>query len=526
MVSRILMMFVLLVTLASCGTPYLAPPQKGIRGYSGSNNSYINLVAEKNRELLDEYQSEKSMYPNNVKNGQPDNEKDYQPVWGLALSGGGLRSAAFCIGAMKALYDKDYLGKLDIISSVSGGGYASYWLLTRNRMSPPKTGFFGETAFGDKFFIENLYHLKSKGNFVKLHTMLLSLIKSDNAAFSSYEKAIIDHFGNNISEDTKLNDTKLMDNKAPYFILNTTLKAHPHSDTLSTAIEFTPRHMGNPEIGFHEWNKKDDALRLIEENDALRLSEALTISAAAVKFKLTREIENRSSSFPGEKLLLSDGAHSENLAAISLIRRGVKNIIIIDAEHDPDYLFPGYINLKRILREMEIDLTVVDIDKYLKQGSDVKFNNYYKSAVFIGNAKTIPIKPNNIEKPLEITIYYVKMSMPSGISKKIENETVVDQGKGLKKTNDAIYKRNKRKFRDLSSFPELDRPLLEQLFIHSVHFYGKWLNEKSVWRHFGYTFPHTPTADQSYYTDQLDAFVGLGYLETNELPDLPEKTKE
>ncbi|MBT6046886.1 MAG: hypothetical protein HOG49_08700, partial [Candidatus Scalindua sp.] len=87
MVSRILMMFVLLVTLASCGTPYLAPPQKGIRGYSGSNNSYINLVAEKNRELLDEYQSEKSMYPNNVKNGQPDNEKDYQPVWGLALSG-------------------------------------------------------------------------------------------------------------------------------------------------------------------------------------------------------------------------------------------------------------------------------------------------------------------------------------------------------------------------------------------------------------------------------------------------------
>ena len=51
--------------------------------------------------------------------------------WGLALSGGGLRSAAFSIGAMKALYDLGLLDDIDVISSVSGGGYASFWLYSR-----------------------------------------------------------------------------------------------------------------------------------------------------------------------------------------------------------------------------------------------------------------------------------------------------------------------------------------------------------------------------------------------------------
>ena len=32
---------------------------------------------------------------------------------------------------MKALYDLDVLDDVDVISSVSGGGYASYWLYSR-----------------------------------------------------------------------------------------------------------------------------------------------------------------------------------------------------------------------------------------------------------------------------------------------------------------------------------------------------------------------------------------------------------
>jgi hypothetical protein len=44
---------------------------------------------------------------------------------GLALSGGGIRSAAFCTGAMQALDLHGVLRKTDYISSVSGGGYAA-----------------------------------------------------------------------------------------------------------------------------------------------------------------------------------------------------------------------------------------------------------------------------------------------------------------------------------------------------------------------------------------------------------------
>ena len=48
----------------------------------------------------------------------------------LALSGGGIRSALFSIGVIDALAENDQLLNFDVISSVSGGGYASGWLLT------------------------------------------------------------------------------------------------------------------------------------------------------------------------------------------------------------------------------------------------------------------------------------------------------------------------------------------------------------------------------------------------------------
>jgi len=42
---------------------------------------------------------------------------------GLALSGGGVRSAAFCLGALQALDEEGVLCRVDYLSTVSGGGY-------------------------------------------------------------------------------------------------------------------------------------------------------------------------------------------------------------------------------------------------------------------------------------------------------------------------------------------------------------------------------------------------------------------
>ena len=43
--------------------------------------------------------------------------------WGLALSGGGIRSATFCFGLLKALARNELFHRFDILSTVSGGGY-------------------------------------------------------------------------------------------------------------------------------------------------------------------------------------------------------------------------------------------------------------------------------------------------------------------------------------------------------------------------------------------------------------------
>jgi hypothetical protein len=50
------------------------------------------------------------------------------PRIGLALSGGGIRSATFCLGFMQVLARQRVLHRLDYLSTVSGGGYAGSFL--------------------------------------------------------------------------------------------------------------------------------------------------------------------------------------------------------------------------------------------------------------------------------------------------------------------------------------------------------------------------------------------------------------
>jgi Patatin-like phospholipase len=59
---------------------------------------------------------------------------------GLALSGGGIRSAAFCLGALQALDERRVIEKIDYLSSVSGGGYIGISMTAA--MSVDATGKF------------------------------------------------------------------------------------------------------------------------------------------------------------------------------------------------------------------------------------------------------------------------------------------------------------------------------------------------------------------------------------------------
>jgi hypothetical protein len=51
-----------------------------------------------------------------------------QELFGICLSGGGIRSATFGLGVLQGLAEKKLLSKADYISTVSGGGYIGAWL--------------------------------------------------------------------------------------------------------------------------------------------------------------------------------------------------------------------------------------------------------------------------------------------------------------------------------------------------------------------------------------------------------------
>ncbi len=54
--------------------------------------------------------------------------KNLPPLNGLSLSGGGIRSASFCLGVVESLAEIGVLNQFHYVSSVSGGGYTAGWL--------------------------------------------------------------------------------------------------------------------------------------------------------------------------------------------------------------------------------------------------------------------------------------------------------------------------------------------------------------------------------------------------------------
>ena len=55
---------------------------------------------------------------------------------GLACSGGGIRSASFCLGVIQFLITQKLFSKIDYLSTLSGGGYIgeTLWQIQRARI--------------------------------------------------------------------------------------------------------------------------------------------------------------------------------------------------------------------------------------------------------------------------------------------------------------------------------------------------------------------------------------------------------
>jgi hypothetical protein len=80
------------------------------------------------------------------------------PQIGLALAGGGTKAADFSIGVLQGLTEAEVMNRVDVVSTVSGGGYAALWYFARllnptefnrNLLRP-----FDHKEFARKFFID------------------------------------------------------------------------------------------------------------------------------------------------------------------------------------------------------------------------------------------------------------------------------------------------------------------------------------------------------------------------------------
>ena len=92
----------------------------------------------------------------------PENEGIYD-LLGVSLSGGGVRSAAFCMGALQALAKYGILDRTDYLSTVSGGGYAGL----AASLSYAKTGAFGFFKYSEPQDTPAMAVLRDRANYLK-----------------------------------------------------------------------------------------------------------------------------------------------------------------------------------------------------------------------------------------------------------------------------------------------------------------------------------------------------------------------
>ncbi len=83
----------------------------------------------------------------------------------LCLSGGGIRSAAFCLGVVQSLAERRLLNAFDYLSTVSGGGYIAGWLHTAAaEAAPGGMGAFQDSLAASGF--EPLRRLRAYTNYL------------------------------------------------------------------------------------------------------------------------------------------------------------------------------------------------------------------------------------------------------------------------------------------------------------------------------------------------------------------------
>ncbi len=270
-----------------------------------------------------------------------------QHTLGLALSGGGYRSAIYNYGILKGLFEIGVIDTIDYISAVSGGSWIAAPFSTSNDLHwffhdiPTHANLIEE---GFEALLPNPLRVIQEARLSRMDPNYVSNIFGRLLA-----KTFLREHGQ-LSRFKPLADKQMIKDKdRPFLIVNGTLNYRsPDSfSVIQECFEMTRLYSGARSLGYV--HSRD----LIARQKPIRIRDTIAISGAAVAVHLpalggevagiglSREIVNYAKDVKSkarvcdtDHLDISDGGHYNNLGVESLINRGCGYIIVSDSEYD------------------------------------------------------------------------------------------------------------------------------------------------------------------------------------------------
>lgn len=311
--THALIMAMLVVTFVACEATRVASPHH-VTGSTieGAMDNCGNKDDSESCRLARANLTELAWYKDNewsYNRGRDDAERDrLPPRVCVAISGGGIRSAAFGIGVMKGLNNKvvthtdkskSLLKYVDILSGTSGGAYAVSWYYMQYpendnpEVNPdtsdkqlfesqgPIQGYLQDNAdfLGMPAYVSSVFGnvvLASPFNFVI--NGLWGAHQNMSLAYLIYKSNIKNTFHHGYSATLVDLREKIKMNNLPFFIITATSRIdennfHAESLLRNTVFEFTPLRMGND--GYTYIRSDNDRAPLTD------LADIVTISGAA-----------------------------------------------------------------------------------------------------------------------------------------------------------------------------------------------------------------------------------------------------
>ena len=282
---------------------------------------------------------------------------------GIGFSGGGIRSAVFNLGVTQALCQYGAFEHLDYMSTVSGGGYlgSSISTLMRSRAKSDVAGTVKVAAQNGQtvVFVEP----EDAGTTQRTYRFPV-------------DTTLVVEDGQRIEAGQPLVKLRAAWGKSDF---DGTVTAVERASTGASHV--TVRGQQSIEHRAYVFSRFDSVV--VEKGDTVKAGQNLVQRHNTLGERFRWRI--RPVSFLWEMLSkldethrcvnLSDGAHIENLAAIELLRRRCKYIIIGDGEADPHLHFSGLATLMRCAYidlgiDIKIDLDAIRLRKPNGDGDD------------------------------------------------------------------------------------------------------------------------------------------------------------